>query len=400
MAIALEDRLVPTCDDDFYGDDFIRDPYPRYAAMRALGPVVWMSQHGNFAATHYQEVREALRNDRVFSSAQGVAGDQFGCDFMKGNTLASDGAFHDMMRAAMIAPLTRGALERVRGHIEAAAANLVAALVARGAFDGIRDLAQHLPLTIVTELVGLTEEGRDNMLKWAAGGFDILGMQNEHGRLGVEAVKEMRHYIGTMATPDRLKPGSWTAQVYERADRGEIPREVCPLLVRDYIGPSLDTTIAATGELIHQLGAHPDQWDILRNEPTLIPGAVNEAVRLGSPIRSLTRTLAQDCELGGVALPAGSRVMLLYASANRDERKYANPDRFDVRRKNNDHLGFGYGAHVCAGMFLARLEMEALLKAMIERVERIETGPPTVALNNTIHSFATLPAAFHGSGAA
>jgi cytochrome P450 len=388
---------APVCAEDFYSDEFLLDPFPRYAAMRALGPVVWMSRHGNYAVTQYREVREALRNDKVFSSAHGVAGDAFGCDFMKGNTLASDGAFHAMMRSAMIAPLTRGALERVRGRIETAASELVGALVTRRSFDGIGDLAHHLPLTIVTELVGLTEEGRENMLKWAAGGFDILGMQNARGQRGVEAVKEMRHYINTMATPERLKPGSWTALIYERAGRGEIPREACPLLVRDYIGPSLDTTIAATGELIHQLGQDPSQWDALRCDPALVPNAVNEAVRLGSPIRALTRTTLQECELGGVALPAGARVMILYASANRDERKFSDPDRFDVRRRNNDHVGFGYGAHVCAGMFLARLEMEALLKAMIGQVGRIETGPPTPALNNTIRSFASLPTTFHAA---
>jgi cytochrome P450 len=172
------------------------------------------------------------------------------------------------------------------------------------------------------------------------------------------------------------------------------------LLVRDYIGPSLDTTIAATGELIHQLGQDPSQWDALRRDPALVPNAVNEAVRLGSPIRALTRTTLQECELGGVALPAGARVMILYASANRDERKFPDPDRFDVRRRNNDHVGFGYGAHVCAGMFLARLEMEALLKAMIVQVGRIETGPPTPALNNTIRSFASLPTTFHAADVA
>jgi cytochrome P450 len=391
---------APVYDEDFYSDEFIRDPYPRYAAMRALGPVVWMPRHGNFAVTRYREAREALRNHRIFSSGQGVAADQFGCDFMKGNTIASDPPFHDTMRNAMIAPLRPGAVELVRDRIEREAEHLVDALLRRETFDAMSELATHLPLAIVTELVGLPEDGRGNMLRWAAGGFDIFGVQNERGRRGVEIVKQMRNYILTKATPERVKAGSWTARIYEAAERGEIPREICPLLVRDYIGPSLDTTIAAIGQLIHQLGRNPSEYALLRENPSLIANASNEAVRLGSPIRSLTRTTTEDVDFGGVRLPEGARVMMIYASANRDERKFEHPDRFNVRRGGAEHLGFGNGIHMCAGMRLARLEMDSLLKALVDRVERIEVDEPTMALNNTICSFASLPARLRAAGAA
>lgn len=207
----------------------------------------------------------------------------------------------------------------------------------------------------------------------------------------------MRQYILTRATPGKLKPGSWTARIYELAERKEIPPEACPLLVRDYIGPSLDTTIAAIGELIYQLGRNPEQYALLRNDPSLVAGAVNEAVRLATPIRSLTRTVAEDIALGDVSFPAGARVMMVYASANRDERKFENPDRFDVGRANADHLGFGNGVHMSAGMRLARLEMESLLKVLLKRVARIEVGEPVVAMNNTIRSFASLPVTLHAA---
>jgi cytochrome P450 len=176
---------VPKYDADFYSDGFIRDPHPHYAAMRALGPVVWLPEQGNYAVTRYDEVREALRNVQVFSSSRGVAGDQVGCDFMKGNTVASDPPVHGVMRTAMAEPLLPGALEKIRGQIEATADTLIAELVLRRRFDGVEDLARHLPLTIVTELVGLPEDGRENMLKWAAAAFDILGVQNERGRQGI-----------------------------------------------------------------------------------------------------------------------------------------------------------------------------------------------------------------------
>jgi cytochrome P450/ferredoxin-NADP reductase len=385
---------APAYDVDFYSDAFIRDPLPHYAAMRALGPVVWLSKQRNYAVTRHHEARQVLHDWRTFSSAQGVAGDDAGCSFLKGNTLASDPPLHDEMRVAMAEPLLPGSLESIRSLVEGAAVRLIDDLVARRQFDGIADLARYLPLTIVTELVGLPEDGRENMLDWAAASFNILGVQNERGRKGIETVKEMRQWINTRATADRLKPDSWTARIYELVRDDKIDAGICPLLIRDYINPSLDTTISATGQLIYQLGKNPDQWRQLREHPKLIPGAVDEAVRLGSPIRSFSRTVVHDTALAGVHLAAGARLMVLFASSNRDETRFDRPDHFDVARRERDHIGFGHGIHMCVGMHLARLEMESLLKAMIARVETIDVGEPIIALNNTIHAFATLPVTF------
>jgi cytochrome P450 len=382
---------APDYDCDFYGDDFIRNPQPHYAAMRKLGAVVYLPRLGNHAVVQYSAVREALRNVGVYRSGDGVAGDDVGCRFLRGNTLASDPPLHDQLRRAMGEPLLPLALEQHRAWIEAAAEELIDALCVRRRFDGMLDLARYLPMTIVTKLVGLPEDGRDNMLKWAAASFDILGVQNERGRSGMECIKEMRQWIADRATPDTLRPGSWTARIFDLSGRGELPAALVPQLIRDYINPSLDTTISATGELIYQLGQCPDQWDLIRQDQSLIHRAIEEAVRLASPIRSFTRTVASDHSLGGVELKAGSRVMLVFASANRDESRFTDPDRFDVHRAPIAHLGFGHGIHMCVGMNLARLEMQALLAAMVPRVRRLHVGQPSITLNNTIRSYSRLP---------
>jgi cytochrome P450 len=295
------------------------------------------------------------------------------------------------MRKSMGAPLLPGKLREHEAWIEQAAEALVADLCDRRNFDGIRDLARCLPLTVVTELVGLPEDGRENMLLWAASSFDILGIQNERGRAGIERIKEMREWIATSATSERLRPGSWTARIMELRDSGQIPVDMAPQLIRDYINPSLDTTISATGELLLQLARTPDQWARIRSNPALIPRAVEEAVRLASPIRSFSRALACDYRLGEIDMPAGSRVLMVFASANRDERHFPNPNLFDVERKQRDHVGFGHGIHMCVGMHLARMEMRALLKAMVPRFVSLQAEDPVVALNNTIRTYASLP---------
>jgi cytochrome P450 len=164
----------------------------------------------------------------------------------------------------------------------------------------------------------------------------------------------------------------------------------------DYIAPSLDTTIGAISTALYLLGSHPEQWEQLKNDPTLIPAAINEVVRFESPLRAFARQVRTDTELGGVALPSGSRVLVQYASANRDEREWDDPDTFDIRRDAGRQIGFGHGAHACAGQGLARLETTAMLHALLDRVDRIEViGDPAWAVNNIIRRHERLPLKLH-----
>src|ERR1043165_5670052 len=135
----------------------------------------------------------------------------------------------------------------------------------------------------------------------------------------------------------------------------------------------MDTSVSALASALWLLGTHPEQWDAIRADRSLIGPAFNEIVRIESPLRGFTRLVTTERELGGVRLPKDSRVFLLYGSANRDERKFADPERFDIFRENAaEHLAFGHGIHGCVGQALSRLEANALLTALAERVTRIE----------------------------
>ncbi|TCU76642.1 cytochrome P450 [Bradyrhizobium sp. R2.2-H] len=381
----------PIYDVDLYSDEVLRDPYPHYKALRELGAVVWLPRNGLHAVARFEDVRAALRNPAVFSSAQGVAANDHVNTISRGTTLASDAPLHDRLRAIIAAPLLPRALEEIAPEIRTEARRLVDELVDRGQFDAVSDLAQHLPLTIVSKLVGLEDHGRSSMLRWAAATFNVLGSMNARACTALRDVQEMRAYLGGDEIRSRLRPGSWGDRIFAAADRGEVEPERCPVLMRDYLGPSLDTTIFATANLVLLFGRHPAQWGLVRNDPPLIPNAINEALRLESPVRGFTRHLAADATIGGLTIPRESRLLLLYASANRDERKWQDPERFDVKRRANDHLGFGNGTHMCAGLHLARLEMTALLEVLVERVAGFEIGEPVLALNNVLRGLASLP---------
>lgn len=155
--------------------------------------------------------------------------------------------------------------------------------------------------------------------------------------------------------------------------------------MNDYMGPALDTTINATTNLIWLLAHHPDQWDLLRADPALIPNAIDEALRLESPIHSFSRCTTEDTELGGVTIPGGSRIAISFAAANRDRLVFPEPERFDVTRPNaSEHLALGHGRHACPGGHLAKMEIRALMRELVERVQRMEVVDEHRRLNNSI----------------
>ena len=156
---------APAYDVDFYSDEFIWNPWPHYAAMRALGPVVWLPRYGNYALTRHAAVAAALRDHATFTSGKGVAADARADELTLGNSAAADGERHSAIRAATAPPLLPGALEKIRGQTEIAADDLIDCLTAQAGFDTMKDLAPHLPLTIVRDMVGLPDFGRDNMLR-------------------------------------------------------------------------------------------------------------------------------------------------------------------------------------------------------------------------------------------
>jgi cytochrome P450 len=381
---------VPSSDLDPWTDAALRSPYDLWSELRALAPAVYLRKYDLWALPRYAQVREALRNWEVFSSASGVALNERMNRILAGGTLCSDPPAHQVLRGIVRRPLTPRELTDLEPEIQQEADLLVDRLVARETFDAVADLARHLPLTMVSTRVGLPEDGRENMLDWAAANFNCFGPLNERAREAFVTLEEGVRYSFDPTLPDRLIPGGWAARLWQAADAGEIAPEQCGAMLNDYWGPSLDTTIFATASAIWFFAQFPDQWDLLRADQSLIPHAVNEVIRLESPIPQFSRLTTRDYEVEGVTIPSGSRVLMMFGSANRDERKWPDADRFDIARKPSDHVGFGYGEHACVGMPLARMEIRALLTALARRVDRFELHGERRAVNNMLRGFAGL----------
>lgn len=384
----------PTFVGDLYSDAILRNPYGAYREIRDLGSVVWLKKRDMYVVGRYDDVRAALRADCALISSLGVAANEVVNGRPAPITLTSDGDVHLRRRRVLIQPVMPGPLNALRAQLEAEADALVAQLAKGAEFDAVSGFAAHLPVSVVAQLVGLDGRGRKNMLRWAAATFDALGVMNPRGIASMPALLELGAYIQKLDRA-QVMPGGWADRLFEAAERGDLSPEEAKAMVIDYVGPALDTTILATAHMVWLLGTNPDAFDAVRAEPQLIPGIVNESVRLASPIRGFTRYAVEDVEIGEARIPRGSRALILFASANYDERHYAAPETFDVRRNPRDHVGWGHGAHTCVGMHLARLEMEILLATLVRHVARIEVGPPKGIMNNVLQGFERLPARFH-----
>lgn len=384
MDATAVDSRTPASDIDFWSDEVIADPFPYYKQLRDLGPAVWLSRYDCWAVVRHRELRDALLNSEAFTSTAGIGMNAEANKNSEGVMIFSDDPDHARLRKVFNKPLLPGALSKLKEKLTDMAERRVEELVQKGEFEAISALAQYLPLAVVTELVGLTDEGKQNMLYWAGGLFDALGPEG-HPRTvsGIEIAVEAFTYLHNLGR-DELEPEGWAAGLFRAADAGELSHDEARKMMMDYTGPALDTTINGLGNALSLFAKYPEQWHRLRDDPALVNRAIEEALRVESPVRTFGRKLTRDYDMDGVRLREGDWALMVYASGNHDERRYENPEEFDIARDARDHLAFGYGMHLCAGMHLAKLEIRTMLEALIRRVRRFHLIEDDVVMHNLI----------------
>ena len=382
---------APACDIDFFSDEHVLDPVSAYHQMLATGPVVWLPRNRLHAICGYDALTTSLRNHRVFRSGMGVSIDDTVNAFLIGSTLNSDPPEHDATRAITFGPLTPKALEEVRARIEEEANFIADRVVTQREFDAVSDLATHLPLAIVRDLVGLGAHGKEHMLEWAGATFELMGDPRDRREAAVRNLGELRRFLDDPEVLNGLSSDGWANRATRMAANAGMEHGKAISLMRDYIAPSLDTTISAIGYGVMLFARSPDQWDKLRRDRSLVRNAIEEVVRLNTPIKTLSRLVEEDVEVGSATLPKGSRIMMMFGAANRDPSKFENPDAFDIERNTRGHVGFGHGTHACLGVHLARLEMSCLFNALADRIERFElVEEPVPGKISVIHSLRRL----------
>lgn len=387
--------IAPEIDLDPFDEAFLADPWPHHARLRDAGTVVRLSRYGIWAMARHEPVQAALRDWETYCSGAGVGLSDFSREQPwrpPSVILEADPPLHTRTRGVLSRILSRPALARLREGFEARAAALVASLAERGEFDAVADLAEAFPLSVFPDAVGLSADGRENLLPYGDLVFNGFGPDNRLRRDALARGGAARDWIMAQCQREALAADGLGAQVHAAADTGEISTQEASLLVRSLLSAGLDTTVHALGHAIHCFADWPGEYAVLRAEPARIAGVLDEVVRFTSPVQTFFRTTTREVEVDGATIPGGSKVLLFLAAANRDPRRWDAPDRFDVRRKAIGHVGFGAGIHMCVGQMLAKLEAEVLLTEVTRRFAAIErVGEPRFRLNNTLRGLSSLP---------
>jgi len=389
---------IPALDVDPFAIDFFADPHPTHEVLREAGPVVHLDKWNVFAVARYAEVHAVLNDPATFCSGRGVGLSDFAKEppwRPQSIILEADPPAHTRTRAVLSKVLSPAVMKQLRDGFVAAADAKVDELLARRSFDAIADLAEAYPLSVFPDAMGLQKDGRDNLLPYAGLVFNAFGPPNELRENAIARSAPHQAYVQAQCQRENLAPGGFGACIHARADSGEITHDEAPLLVRSLLSAGLDTTVNGIGAAVYCLARYPAEFARLRADATLARNAFEEAVRYESPVQTFFRTTTRAVEISGHRIGEGEKVLMFLGAANRDPRRWDDPERYDITRRTSGHVGFGSGIHMCVGQLVARLEGEAMLSALARKVKTIEiTGDIKRRYNNTLRGLESLPVTF------
>ncbi len=380
-------------DGTFYGGN----PFPAFAWMRAEAPAYFDESSGVWGITRYADVKEISKDPETFSNAGGIRPETTALPMM----IDFDAPEHVRRRRLVSEGFTPKRIRESADGVRTVCDAILDKVCEQGHADFVRDIAAPLPMIVIGDMLGVAPEDRDSLLRWSDDMVKALGSPDPTAMdAAAVAAMEYAEYI--------------TAVVEQRRRDNQSDDLVGTLVHADIDGDKLDessliyetlliliggdeTTRHVLSGGIYELLTHPDQFALLAAEPDRRQLAIEEMLRWVSPIKNMARTATRDVELHGETIREGQKLLLLYPSANRDERNFDEPEHFDVTRTPNDHMAFGFGAHFCLGNRLARLELATMLDRLFERLPDLTLATdaePPKRNANFVSGIESLPVTF------
>ncbi|AMO62224.1 cytochrome P450 [Mycolicibacterium phlei] len=354
-------------------------PFDAYRALHRGGRVHYNPRRATFIVAGLDDVRAALRDTDQVTSSQGVTRLRFSAPL----AVLTDGDEHARLRRQVQPGFSRGAMESWQEIVEKLAVELVIELLNNPGCDVVTRLAIPMPIRLIAAILGVPDTDLDDFRRWSERGVGLMELKPtitgvaDAARSAV-AMAALHRYFRRQFAAGRLK-GSDTVlgRLLAHNTDGSLTDQQLLLIAIHLLIAGNETTTNLLGGMFDTFARHPDQYDLIRANPDLIPLAVEEHLRFTTPIQNLYRYTRADYRIGDVVIPTGSRVLLSFGAANRDPTVFDEPDEFRADRDPRKHVAFGYGAHMCLGAPLARMEAQAVLRQLVTRVARISPAGPT-----------------------
>ncbi len=387
------DLHIGLTDGTFYGGD----PFPAFAWMRDEAPAYFDEAAGVWGITRYADVKEISKDPETFSNAGGIRPETPALPMM----IDFDAPEHVRRRRLVSEGFTPKRIRESADGVRTVCDAILDTVCEQGHADFVRDIAAPLPMIVIGDMLGVAPEDRDSLLRWSDDMVKALGSPDPTA-MDAAAVAAMEYAEYITAVVEQRRRDNQSDDLVgtlvhadidgDRLDESSLIYETLLIL----IGGDETTRHVLSGGM-YELLTHPEQFALLAAEPDRRQLGIEEMLRWVSPIKNMARTATRDVELHGRTIQEGQKLLLLYPSANRDERNFDDPERFDVTRTPNDHMAFGFGAHFCLGNRLARLELATMVDRLFERLPDLALATdaePPKRNANFVSGIESLPVTF------
>lgn len=387
---------IPSTDIDMFNAELVRNARRVDDNIRELAPVVRLERENIVVLGRHEHVSKGLVDWQSFSNTSRPWHDPK--SVRPEILLTDDPPRHTQVRTVIARALSPKAMKQMEDDFKREAKILVDELINQAGeeIDAVSAITARYVHKVLPDLMGLPAEGRENMTPFGNAVWATMGPMNDLFDAAMAQAGNSFDWVDQACNRENVRPTSLGGDMYAAADRGEISEQDAKLLTLTILSAGSDTTVVTMANAINAFAQFPEQYQILRDDPSLLRGAFDEALRWDSPSRLAGRIAKEDVQIEDYVIPEGTRCGLLFAAANRDPRKWDEPERFDIRRDRRGHVGWGQGIHMCVGKALAQMEADALLGEIIKRVARIEpTGEPEPWMTTIGHGPIRVPVRLH-----
>ena len=386
---------VSVWDIDPYSKDVLLNPEKFFISLRERGPFVYLNKYKMLACGRYKETKEVFSDHKRFVSSRGVGIQDFKLEAPwrpPSLVLEVDPPEHTKNRRFLTRALSPNKIAKLKDFFKNCADQLVNQLLQKREINGISDLAEVFPTRVFPEAVGLKNIDKDTLLGYGAMVFNALGPDNEFRKGAMAKGISVLEKINKQCLEENIDSKGLAKEIYESTSEASEEEQLAGMLVRSLLSAGIDTTVSAIGNLLWCFSENPEQFEAIRNDKSLVNNAVEESLRLTSPVKAFCRTSAVETEVSGIAIEEGTKILCVLGSANTDPEVWDNPYKYDVTRRTIGHLALGIGVHNCVGQTLARAEITSLASSLSELVKTIRpAGIATWKPNNAMRSLESLP---------
>ncbi len=393
-AIAVP-KNVTSWDIDPYSKEVLLNPETFFSALRERGPFVYLNKYKMLACGRYKETKEVFSDHKRFVSSRGVGIQDFKLEKPwrpPSLVLEVDPPEHTKNRRFLTRALSPNKISQLKDFFKDCADKLIRELLQKKEIDGISDLAEIFPTRVFPEAVGLKKIDKETLLGYGAMVFNALGPDNEFRKDAMDKGLAVLEKINKQCLDENIEAGGLAKEIYRSTAENSEEDQLAGMLVRSLLSAGIDTTVSAIGNLLWCLAKNPKQFQLVKDDKSLVGNAVEESLRLTSPVKAFCRTSAIETVVSGIAIEEGTKILCVLGSANTDPEVWGNPYKYDVTRRTLGHLALGIGVHNCVGQTLARAEITALVSSLTGLVKIIKPiGKPIWKPNNAMRSLASLP---------